>query len=276
MYILLASPFFSQHWDAGHFWARALSRLGHRLTLWDYRADAEPPAGSWEVGLVLKGDAETPAKLRPACVKLVCYWPDRWGRALEAEASLEKYDAVYTPVRPTPAGARWLPGAWDETVHTPGPGPEHVSADSIFVGTATDRKAEFVDVIMPTRLFGNGWLNYARALVQPVYLREYASFLNQSRVAINIHRDDEVGLNRRFFEMVACTFTITDLVPGVEEILGPELTEKVAFSTPAEGAKLLALYLAHPEEATELWRAERTAIAGHSYRHLAVQLLEGR
>ncbi len=295
MKILLASPFYSPHWDAGHFWARAFSRLGHELVLWDYRTDPTPPEGtSCDLAVVMKGDSRTlvPTTIAPT---RVCYWPDSFDRGPDdgdgqpavnfpdAEELLSHYDVVFTSMRPTPEGMIWLPGAWDERVHVRGDA--IVFTDALFVGTRTDRKVAFLKELRPHRVMGNGWKHTTEVVTHmgssghmgPRYLHDYVGELSRYLLLINIHRDD-IGLNRRLFEMMACGFTITDLVPGVREILGEFLIARVAFETPAEGRELKDYYIelskTNPEIIQMLWQQEKAAIASYTYTHLAQSIID--
>ena len=266
MRILLASPFYSQHWDAGHFWARALSRLGHELVLWDYRIDRDPPNVECDFALVLKGSVNAFQQARRLAPVRVCYWPDALGREPVTEQFMfSTCDRVYTMVRPTPEGMTWLPGAYDERIHRPST--LAFQRSSIFCGTYTARKQRFLDVIQPADLFGNDWPD--PIVRRPRYLHEYVEMLSRSQVAVNIHRADGIGLTRRFFEFMACTFTISDRIPGVEEILGKELADLVSFTTPEEGRDKLAHFLKHPALCRELHEQETAKIRGYTYIDLA-------
>ena len=271
MRVLLASPFFADHWDAGHYWLRAFNRLGHSVLTWDYRMDVTPPPGDYDLALVLKGSRRVSELLHGP---RICYWPDQLGRGPAEEEDLSLYDRVYTMARPTPAGMIWLPGSWEPAVHGARRNRRGSPVwDSIFIGTHTPYKEQVLRVIQPQHLFGNGW----PASMSPrnaTYLHEFAQLLADSRVAINVHRLPTAGLTRRFFEFIACTFTISDRAPGVEEILGKDLADKVCFTTPEEGRDLLLKYLADREERQWLWQAEQKAIAGYTYEHLAQEALK--
>lgn len=264
--ILLASPFYAQHWDAGHFWARALSRLNCSLLLWDYRIDPAPPLAQYDAALVLKGQPDTPEQLLSSAYKM-CYWPDAFGRLPEAEAALRGYDRVYTMVRPTPEGMVWLPGAYDPVVHYPRAEDGRMLFDTLFIGTATAYKRQMLDELQVRIVFGNGWN-------QAIYLHEYAHTLSRALIAVNVHREPAVGVTRRLFEYISCTFTLTDLPPGVVEVLGPELADLVGFRTPQQGRERIAYYLAHPKDRAEVWAAERRAIRQYTYGALATSILE--
>lgn len=268
MNIFLATPFLSDHYDAGLFWAAAFSRAGHAVQLWDYRREPKPPRGRRnDLQLVLKGGFPAP----PFFGDSYCYWPDALGRDLESEASLRTYQKVFTCLRPTPDGMLWLPTGWDPTVHYP----RNVEKtnNAIFVGTATPRKATFLNAIGgwgKNLLYGNGWPIGGGA----IYMDDYCEALSASRISINIHRD-EVGVNRRFFESIACTFTITDLVPGVEEILGHELAATVGFRTPEEARERAEFFLKNQSLIPGLWEWERKVIMPYTYDEAVQRVVKG-
>lgn len=165
----------------------------------------------------------------------------------------------------------WLPGAWDERLHVRHAlGTVPIRSGAVFVGTATERKREFLKIIQPKVVAGNGWIHRG-----PLYLHDYVRFLSQWSLAINVHRDN-IGVNRRFFEMMACCFTITDRVPGVVEILGEELAAKVTFETPEEGQQLKEYFLGTDlkSEVEQLWEMEKDAIANYTYTHLAQSIID--
>ncbi len=288
MKILLASPFYSQHWDAGHYWARAFSRLGHELVLWDYRADLFPPDNvSCDLAVVMKGDRHTLIPKEVAPIR-VCYWPDSFERGPDdgdgqppanfpkPEELLETYDIVFTPIRPTPEGLVWLPGAWDEKVHVRHKLQPWQIYESIFVGTHTDRKEAFLRDLRPQCIAGNGWDNSpGERVLRALYLHDYVGLLSSYLLLINVHRDN-IGLNRSLFEMMACGFTITDRVPGVVEILGEELAEQVTFETPEEGRELKDRYLGKTAAMARevLWDLEKKAIENYTYVHLARSIVD--
>ena len=271
MRVLLASPFFADHWDAGHYWLRALNRLGHSVLGWDYRLDYTPPPGEYDLALVIKGSRRVSELLHGP---LVCYWPDQLGRGPAEEEDLSRYDRVYTMARPTPPGMIWLPGAWEPQVHGDRRNRKGAPVwDSIFIGTWTPYKEQMLRVIQPQHLFGNSW-PFSMAPGMATYLHRFAQLLADSRVAVNVHRVPDAGLTRRFFEFIACTFTISDRAPGVAEVLGTQLADKVTFITPEHGRELLLKYLADPGERQRLWQAEQKAIANYTYEHLAGRIIE--
>jgi len=278
MRVLLATPWFSEHLDAGLMWASALGQLGHDVVLWDHRAEPDPPRLLCAVALVMKGDETIAAKLRPRTPNVVAYWPDWLDRTPGLlERLLQAYDVVATPQRPTPEGCMWLPTGWDPQVHTRFPSGYPDPIPSMAFGTGTPRKAEFLASICPTWVLGNDWDSHLRwkgsGFLPAAYGPRLVGTLSQAQVLVNVHRD-AVGVNRRLFEMMACGFTLTDIVPGVEEVLGPDLTRLVGFATPQEGRAQLLLYLDHPEQREALWQREHVAIQPYSYKAAAARLLQ--
>ena len=273
MKILLATPYLSANWfDAGLFFLAAASRLGHAVTLWDYRLEPESSKGQWDVAIWMKtGPAEAEQMPHPRFV----YWSDDFDRTPGLLPQLlQAYDKVFTPVRPTPTGCMWLPTGWDPLIHRDlGLPRQH---DSIFVGTYTPRKWEFLKVIEPDDIFGNNWAETPPTnlnLHGPVYLHHYVWVLNQARLLLNVHHGP-VGLGRRFFEFIACGPTITDLVPGVEEVLGLDLAAVVGFKTPEEGKALKEYLLDRPGLLNGVWREEQRAIEPYTYEAALKRILE--
>lgn len=273
--VLLATPFLSNHFDAGIFWLAALGRERVAAVPWDYRR--EPGGGTHKADIMLA--LKTP--LNPSHSYLyekVCYWPDKLGRDPASEAFLKEYDRVYTCLRPTPPGMVWLPTGWDPTVHHPRVVPK--VWHGVFIGTATPRKREFLEEMCGNTIFaifGNGWETFKNQpfRAEPAYMDDYCEAMSRAAVIVNVHRDGDTGLNRRFFESMAVGFTLTDLVPGVEEVLGHELAERVGFRTPAEAKEKYEHYLFdHPDECEELWQAERAAIAPYTYDAAVRKVLE--
>lgn len=266
MNILLAVPIFENHWTSGHFWLKAFSQLGHYVCLWDYRLQPDPPNVSYDFAFVHKGYEDTPSKLKG---KKVCIWPDAPERTPNIRALHAQYDAVFMSNDPSASWAYFLPGVigWDPDIHKPVAVPKTI--DTIFFGTATARKQEFLRAIRPTMLVGNGW----GSNVSPAYLWDLIHLLSASRVSINVH-PNTVGPNGRLFESMACTFTLTDIVPGVAESIGSELAEKLGFRTPEEGRDKVEYYLGREKEREELFLAGREAIRPHTYLEAAKKVLE--
>ena len=271
MNILLATPLYSQYYDAGHFWLRALNQLSHAVTVWDYRLDRKPPPFTKypDFILVLKGEGLDPRSLpSPRAV----YWPDALERTPGVEETLRLYDKAFTPVRPTPDWMEWLPTGWDPAIHKDLK--VERLANTVYIGTAnSDYKVKTMRVIMPELLKGNNWAGQYGGIGSAVYLHEYVSCLNQAKILIDVHQSPTVGLNRKFFEMISCGFTIVDRVPGVDEVLGQDLSSQVSFVTPEEAKWLIRHFLEHPEEREELWKLEKEAIKPYTYQAAAEKVL---
>lgn len=276
MKILLATPFLSQHADAGLFWAKAISTLGHDLRLWDFRHEPEPPAGQWDLGIVMKGENINPSNLR---YRRWCYWPDAIARTPGLRGILETYayGRIFSCEIPLPAGWEFFPSGFDPCVHK-NICPEDIKArpkDSLYIGTNNSkRKAEWLDIVKPQYIIGNGWISATGEKSVPAYLENFTDAANYFKVLIDIHAGPTC-VNRKFFEMIACGFTIVDYRPEVELILGKELTEKVSFHTPQEGKAMLDRWLnSSPLERHAVWVEEREAIEPYSYVNVLRRMLE--
>lgn len=275
MKILVCSPFYAPHWDSGHFWVKALSELGHDLCLWDYRTQKDIPIYSPDIVLVLKGDLNTARRVKEEfyAVPVVCYFPDTFERFPKEEIDeyFSLYNEIFTPLVPTPKGTIFLPTGWDEDIHV-SKGVEKYPV-SVFIGTCTPRKEEYLKVILPTVIGGNGWerSEIPGRKIGEVYLHNYVTILSQSLVSVNVHRDP-TGVNRRLFESMACTFTLTDIVPGVSNVLGPG-TWELGFSSPEEGRNKVNHFLSHPKETEELFKLGRELIAPYTYKNAVKEML---
>ena len=273
MNILLITPLYSTHYDAGWFWLRALNQLGHSVQVWDYRLDVDPPPFFHypEVTLVLKGETIDPRKLpSPKAV----YWPDDLERTPGIEKVLQHYDKVFTPVKPAPDWMEWLPTGWDPMIHVDRK--MYRNVDTVYVGTAnSEYKVKMIEEIDPQWLFGNDWKKIDRwgNMIKPVYLHELVAVLNRSKILIDIHQSPTVGLNRKFFECISCGFTIVDRVPGVEDILGWGLTQQVSFTNVDEAKELIRYYLERPREREEVWLLQREKIQEYTYEKAVKRIL---
>jgi len=285
--ILLVTPLYSQHWDSGWFWLRALNQLGHAVSVWDYRLDRKPPQFFRlpDVTLVLKGEGIDP-KIFPS--PKLCYWPDALERTPGVEEVLMHYDKVFTPVRPTPDWMEWLPTGWDPAIHRD-LGTERAT-HSVYIGTFNSKqKLDKITSIGPQVIAGNGWEQVldrrhwrtvpervghgSRLLLGPHYLHDFVRLANQAKVLIDVHQNPKVGLNRKLFEMIACGFTIVDDVPGVREVLGDDVYSRVCFRSPLEARNLIEFYLEHIEEREKLWQLQKQSIQKYTYLETAKKVL---
>lgn len=278
MKVLLATPLYSQHYDSGHFWLKALNDLGHSVIVWDYRLQPAPlKREPWDLTLVLKGENLDP-RLLPT--PKVCYWPDDLGRTPGIESILRYYDKVFTPVRPTPDNMEWLPTGWDPDIHVDRQIERGIP--SLYIGTNNSPyKKDMVDGIWPSVVAGNGWeseavvvkIGLSRRDLPSHYLHDFVYLANVAEILIDVHQSPHVGLNRKLFEMIACGFTLVDRVPGVEELLGFGLTNQVSFRTADEAKELIQYYLTRPGERGEVWRQERERIVRYTYLEAAKRIL---
>jgi len=268
MNVLLITPLYSTHYDAGWYWLRALNQMGHSVQVWDYRLDVDPPLFIHypDVTIVLKGENIDPRKL-PSSPRYV-YWPDDLGRTPGIEEVLKYYDKVFTPVRPTPDNMEWLPTGWDLAIHKD---LQVVRRDTMYIGTCnSDYKRDMIETIRPDLVHGNNW-DYG--YLPPVYLHEFVATANQAKILIDVHQSPTIGLNRKFFEMISCGFTIIDRVPGVQEVLGWGLTQQVSFTSSDEAKELIKYYLERPEEREEIWQLQREKIQEYTYEKAAEKIL---
>ena len=282
MRILVATPFLAQHFDAGLYWVRALTNLGHSVYLWDYRLQVNIPEVDADASIVFKGEIVTPELLpKPS----ICYWPDALDRNPGVENRLKGYDKVFHLAKPAPDWLEWLPSGWDPAVHR-SLEPPTGNYPSVYIGTCNSGyKKIMVKEIHPDVVFGNNWDNRGRENVPDnvpqgynvgtaVYLHEFTLAANSAKVLIDIHQAPNAGPNRKLFELIACGFTIVDRVPGVEELLGVELIKSVTFSTSKEARSLIDYYVDHDEERERLWALEKEAIEPYTYENCARRLVE--
>jgi len=97
MKILLGTPYISSWYDTGKMIARALSRLGHHLSLWDFRLSPKPPTDDYDVALINKGDGLDAKLLRSP---KVVFFPDDWHYYPAFLPLIKQYDQVYTLLKP--------------------------------------------------------------------------------------------------------------------------------------------------------------------------------
>jgi len=275
MKILVATPFMSQHFDAGMFWVKALCNMNHSVVLWDYRLHPERLSSisnsNYELAIVFKGEGLDPRLLH---TPRICYWPDDLGRTPGIEEVLRHYNKVFTPVRPTPDWMEWLPSGWDPSIHRDLKTERLVN--TIYIGTAnSDYKVKTITDISPTSVFGNRWVERGSSSNPPVYLRDLVGVSNQAKILIDVHQSPTVGLNRKMFEMMACGPTIVDRVPGVEEVL-PGVWNLCSFNPEkvSEANLIISYFLSCPEARDDLWKRQRKAIEPYTYENCARRLLE--
>jgi hypothetical protein len=279
MRILVATPFMSQHFDAGLFWARVMTNHGHSVYLWDYRLQPSMPHVVPDLTVVFKGESINPDRLPHPRFN---YFPDWFSRFPGIEDQLKEYDKVFTPVCPTPSWAVWLPSGWDPDVHRDLQLPR--VKEAFYIGTANSQyKIDMVKGIDPFYIFGNGWdavkewANVAsdrmsRIINPPVYLHEFVHAANQAGLLIDIHQEKTIGLNRKCFEMAACGPTIYDNVPGIEDVFG-DLAPEIVFKS-VEAARIkIRLLLEDDKKRAEIWAREREAIRNYTYERCLDKML---
>ena len=273
MKILIGTPYLSSHFDSGLFWAKSFSELGHFVDLWDYRMNPYNKVSGFDLVIIFKGESIDPEILpRPR----ICYYPDDPNRIPGIENKLKLYDLVLTPVRPTPEGYEWLPTGWDESVHRD-MGYKGDRYEAVYIGTNnSDRKSHWITKLAPDVVFGNGWgtiePKHAIIIQPPVYHHDLTQALNKAYIAIDIHHG-EVGVNRKLFEMIPCTFTLVDRVPGVEEIFGEVVTPLMSFRTVKDARDMIKYYLKNESERKEVWKAQKEKIQPYTYKEAAKKVL---
>ncbi len=274
MKLLIATPLFSFLGDAGHFWVKAFCELQHSVSIWDYRLKEYPPTIDYDACIVLKGESICPSMLHQP---RVIYWPDEFVRTPGIEPLLKEYDIVFSSEAPPPAWVHWLPAGWDPDIHRV---PENTNRyfESVYIGTAnSDYKVRTVMGLRPQIVAGNKWpiSGTYRGRMPPQYLRDFVELASSAKVLIDVHPLPNVGLNRKFFELMACGPTIVDRVPGVKEVLGQELHDQVTFSTVEEGQELIRRLLAMSDaERHAIWVREKTAIQPYSYLNCAREMIQ--
>ena len=271
MKVLLASPILTSEFDSGIYILQALSELGHHTIIWDYRLEPNKKIGmDYDLLLVNKGESIDPDKFKSP---KVCWYPDQLSRFTVKE-KLEKYDRVYSINKPEDGFefVEWLPGAYCPEVHRDLGLEKRYGA--IYIGTCnSQRKLDWIRVTPLDILFGNGWQENKIHAHPPQYSTRFATAVNQAHIAINIHQSNW-GTNRKIFELVPCTFTLTDRVEGIEDIFG-SLTDKMSFEASWEALKLMDYYLENEDERAKIWEQEKKIIEPYTYRNQVAKILEG-
>jgi len=269
--VLLASPILTSEFDSGIYILKALSDLGHSVGIWDYRLEPNKRVDmDYDLLLVNKGESIDPDKFKSP---KVCWYPDQLSR-FPVKEKLGKYDKVYSINKPEPGYefVEWLPGAYCPEVHRD-LGLEKC-LKTIYIGTANSlRKVEWVKEISPAVISGNNWDAYGISASSPRYSINFTLVVNQAHIAINVHQSNW-GIGRKIFELIPCTFTLTDRVEGVEDIFGG-LTDKMSFETPKEARELITFYLENEDERARIWGHEKKIVEPYTYRNQIAKILEG-
>ena len=282
MRILLATPYLSQHFDSGLYWAGAFSRMGHHVQLWDYRREILPPNEGLDcdVFVGMKTGPEHSARVLGDVPKVV-YWPDGFHRTPGLLRPLaDAYDHKFTMANPYPEGWTFLPGAWDPVIHQE-PGDLFHSEfhgdrpdNKLMYGTYTPWKEEVCEAVQPDVLFGNGWNREKWYIAElATYQDELVSQLQRVKLIINAHRDRHTGVGRRLFESIACAPTLTDRVPGLVEIFGLELAQVMSYATVQEAKTKAEVLVANDADRHALWMRQHAAIVPYTYDALAWKVL---
>jgi len=273
MKILLVSPILTSEYDSGKYILKALCELGHYAHVWDYRL--QPNKRNFpecDLVLVNKGESIDPDIFKPLGVPVVNWYPDQLSR-FDVRDKLKKYDKVYSINKPEPGyeWVEWLPGAYDEDVHRD-VGIER-KVDCMYIGTCnSSRKVDYIKTINPNLIFGNEWDNFGIKAFPPVYGTKFTWVANHAKILVNIHQA-EWGTNRKLFELIPCGFTLTDLVPGVEDIFG-ELADIIAFRTPEGGREMVKYYLEDEDERNKVWEMEKKIVKEYSYKNQIQKILK--
>lgn len=270
MKVLLASPILTGEFDSGIYILKALSDLGHSVSIWDYRLEPDKKIDmDYDLFLVNKGESIDPDKFKSP---KICWYPDQLSR-FPVKEKLEEYDAVYSINKPENCFAfvEWAPGAYCPEVH------RYLGIEkswkTIYIGTCnSQRKLDWIREINPQLIYGNLWRENNVLAHPPQYSTRFTMMVNQACIAINVHQSDW-GTNRKLFELVPCTFTITDRVEGVEDIFG-KLADKMSFETPAEAKELIAYYLENESERLRLWEQEKKIVEPYTYKNQVKKILD--
>jgi len=223
--------------------------------------------------LVLKGEHVSGEVLsevkRRARGPLVTWWVDdpwRFPWHIERFAIFDHvfiFDRAYLS-RVMDAGAQqahFLPCACDETVYRPmrvrPPERRRFACDVAFVAWGYPEREAMVRALadaVDVGVWGRGWeaLKDVRTpsgvpvIRGPaVSSRMSAMIYNVATIGLNIHAAQTrlAGVNTRTFELLASgLFELVDQIPGLEELLEPEV-EVVCYRSPEEARRLLRYYL---------------------------------
>lgn len=242
-------------------------------------------------GEILSGDLLAQMK-RLARGPLVTWWvDDPWGypsfaRNLSLFDHFFIFDRSYIP-KLQASGVRkahFLPCACDETIYRPlrlSPRDRRrFSCDVSFIAWYDPARGELVRAVadrMDLRVWGGGWRSpEARRTLSGfdpvqgglVNDRTAARIYNASKIGLNSHHSQTRlgGLNTRAFELLACgLFQIVDRVPGIEELLTPDI-EVACYGSAEEARELARRYLVDPAARFRMAsRGRERVLAEHTY-----------
>lgn len=190
-----------------------------------------------------------------------------------------------------PAGTRYVPQCYRESVHHPGPSRPEMVCDLSFVGTGYPSRVRFLEAMDLSGLdvvLGGNWQSVGDASPLLPYVAhdrtecldnaDTAALYRSTKVGLNIYRREAIAdefiagwaMGPREVEMAACQlFFLRD--PRGE---GDELLDMLpTFSSPEEASDLLRYWLRHPAQREEAALKARSAIADRTFHNLAVDLL---
>lgn len=272
--ILLVTPYIASIYDSGKYIMKALSELGHHITLWDPEVSTQVPSQDYDLAFVIKGSGLDQDKLKRPRVN---WFPDNLSRY--DDKLIEKYtggfDYFFT-INKENRGI-WIPGALDTDVHRIYP--MQKINDVVFVGTA--HSAERVKFIRQFAkrfdgsfgLFGNEWSSYGMTAYPPQYFTAFAQIMSTAKIALNIHQDMfGIGVNRKIHEIAGCgsAMLLTDTVSGLAETypMAP------CFNSLDECLELTRYYLDHLKERRTLVKEmQERAYEKYTYKHQVAKIL---
>jgi len=252
--------------------------------------------GRPDLVLLLKGDTFSEAVLveikRLVRGPLVTWWVDDPWRAPAFLSTLRLFDHVfvfdrsYLP-RLTDVGVKrvhFLPCACDETVYRPqrlsASEQRRMASDVAFVAWYYPERVPVVRALandMAVGVWGGGWdsIEAQQALQGRRVLRGHAvsdrtaaKIYMACKIGLNMHQVQSHvgGLNTRTFEILASgRFQLVDRLPGIEELLMPDV-EVVCFSSLDELRQLAKHYLADEAARTRIAdRGRARVLDEHTY-----------
>lgn len=269
MKVLLVTPFLTYAWNTGNLILKALGELKHYCIVWDPRASYIPDIHDYDVAIVQKGETVNPEDLKSPKIN---WFPDRLSRNPELHETLKKYDRIFTWNLPEHEWAEWLPLGFDPDVHRDF-GLER-RFDYIYIGTANSkRKVEWIKQIKPQIIAGSNWEEYGLNVYQPMHIPQFIRFMNLSKIVLNVH-ESAWGINDKTFFIPNCSFMLIDDIPGVRELFGDKVADKISFSSPKEANDLIKFYLDNSEERQAAWMKEKEVITPYTCRKQVTKLLE--
>jgi hypothetical protein len=174
------------------------------------------------------------------------------------------------------ARASYLPVCYDPHVHRPGEGvrPHAVG----FIGGGNRTRDRYLGALaragLLTFVVGGEWSDpavNARCLAGNIQPRQTAALYQGTRIVVNVFREEHhfnvrgtaaTSLNPRVYEALACgALVVSEWRPEIDALV-PELP---TFRTEAECVDLVALLLAHPDEAEAIRGQCAARLKAHTY-----------